>query len=64
MVVEASERKQLAALTIRAIASVDNLTHGLSLLPVKNDAELTPSRVDAASAAEDHASSGRKGAKC
>ena len=40
MVVEASERKQLAALTVKAIASVDNFTRGLRLLPVSESTGL------------------------
>ena len=39
MIVEAGERKQLAALTVQAIASVDNFTNGLRLLPVQSEQE-------------------------
>lgn len=37
MVVEADERRRLAELTVKAIASVDGMTRGLQLLPVQNE---------------------------
>jgi len=55
MVVEASEQKQLAALTVRAIASADNLTHGLRLLPVRTDLELAPVGINIGSSTKRHA---------
>ena len=60
MVVEASGQKQLAALTVRAITSVDNLTNGLRLLPVKSNVELATVAVNTGPPIEQHAHSGRK----
>ncbi|MBI4295545.1 MAG: hypothetical protein HY667_00360 [Chloroflexi bacterium] len=37
MVVEASERKRLAELTVQAIASVNGMMEGLRLLPVQDE---------------------------
>jgi hypothetical protein len=37
MVVEASERQKLAELTIRALASVETVTEGLSVLPAREE---------------------------
>jgi hypothetical protein len=61
LVVEADDRKQLAALTIQAIASVDNMTHGLRLLPVKNNEILAPIGINIGSSARRHVFSGKKG---
>ncbi len=60
MVVEAGERKQLAALTVQAIASVDSLTRGLRLLPVQNDEGLAPIGINMGSSTRRHAFSGKK----
>jgi hypothetical protein len=43
MVVQATDRQELAELTIQAFASVESITDGIQLLPVKNKDGAYPS---------------------
>jgi hypothetical protein len=43
VVVQAADRQELAELTIQALASVESMTDGIQLLPVKNKYSAYPS---------------------
>ncbi len=44
VVVEASDRQELARLTNRALASIEALIEGLNLLPVQNGLSIAPAK--------------------